>query len=243
MSNKNFVAARPRRRRSKNTKKEDRYFTEKTQESIVKFQNALTKEEKNEIFKNEIIYSFEKLVENLINVYRFESLHENAHDLKLDCVHFLFETLEKFKAEKGTKAFSYFNIVARNWLSVRSKKRNSSLRKNISLDATMTVRDREVIEDTSLIDIENQKPPGSMLHILYDIRTKVKNDNELGCINSIITIFENVDEIDLLNKTAVLLYMRELSGLTPKQLTSAMSSIKKHYKKLKADETFLDLFS
>ena len=52
------------------------------------------------------------------------------------------------------------------------------------------------------------------------------------CINSIITIFENIDEVDLLNKNAILLYMRELSGLSPKQLTTTMQSIKKYYKKL-----------
>ena len=45
----------------------------------------------------------------------------------------------------------------------------------------------------------------------------------------------NIDEIDLLNKSAVLLYMRELSGLSSKQLTTAMQSIKRHYKKTKVD--------
>ena len=71
--------------------------------------------------------------------------------------------------------------------------------------------------------------------LLYDIRSKVKTENELTCINAIITIFENIDDIDLLNKSAILLYMRELSGLTPKQLTTTMQSIKKHYKKIKTD--------
>jgi len=55
------------------------------------------------------------------------------------------------------------------------------------------------------------------------------------CINSIITIFENIDNIDLLNKNAILLYMRELSGLSPKQLTTTMQIVKKHYKKIKIE--------
>ena len=77
-----------------------------------------------------------------------------------------------------------------------------------------------------------------ILELLYEIRSKVKTENELICINSIITIFENIDEIDLLNKSAILLYMRELSGLTPKQLTTAVQSIKKHYRRTKIDSRF-----
>jgi hypothetical protein len=60
----------------------------------------------------------------------------------------------------------------------------------------------------------------------------------LACINSIITIFEKVDEIDFLNKSAILLYMREMSGLSPKQLTTTMQSIKRHYRRMKVDSRF-----
>ena len=79
--------------------------------------------------------------------------------------------------------------------------------------------------------LDETKSMETTLEMLYEIRTKAKTENELVCINSIITIFENIDEIDLLNKGAILLYMRELSGLSPKQLTTTMHAIKKYYKK------------
>ena len=37
--------------------------------------------------------------------------------LKLDCVTFLYETLEKFDPARGSKAFSYFNVCAKNFLN------------------------------------------------------------------------------------------------------------------------------
>ena len=77
-----------------------------------------------------------------------------------------------------------------------------------------------------------------IIELLYEIRTKAKTENELAAINSIVTIFENIDEIDFLNKSAILLYMRELSGLSPKQLTTALQSVKKSYKRLKVDPRF-----
>ena len=86
------------------------------------------------------------------------------------------------------------------------------------------------------IFLEGLRSTEAITSVLYEIREKVRTENELMCINSIITIFENIDEIDLLNKNAILLYMRELSGLSPKQLTTTMQIVKKHYKKIKSEQ-------
>ena len=44
------------------------------------------------------------------------------------------------------------------------------------------------------------------------------------------TIFENAEDIDLLSKRAVFLYVREIASLNQKQLSSAMVVIRRHYK-------------
>lgn len=245
-----FVKANMRTR-TKSPKKESRYFDEKTQASIVAFQNAATQKEKHEIYRREIMPAFEKLVENLIHIYKFTSLYDTFDDLKLDCVHFLYETLEKFKAEKGTKAFSYFNIVARNWLSVKSKKKAAALKKTISINNVdaLSRNDKILLDDKIVVNEKGELAAqvesikiDSILTVLEEIKTKVKTENEINCIDSIFLIFENINNVDLLNKTAVLIYMKELSGLSSKQLTLTMSSIKKHYRKLKLDPDILDLF-
>lgn len=87
-------------------------------------------------------------------------------------------------------------------------------------------------QDDSIVDTQSSE---ALMRMFLDIRSKAKTENELSCINAIITIFENVDDVDLLNKSAILLYMRELSGLSPKQLTTTMQIIKKHYRKFKFD--------
>jgi hypothetical protein len=96
----------------------------------------------------------------------------------------------------------------------------------------------QIIEEYSMVpsqdhDLDKAAYTAKILKMLYDIRAKVKVENELACINSVITIFENIDDIDILNKSAIFIYMRELSGLSPKQLTTSIQSIKKHYNKLK----------
>jgi hypothetical protein len=119
---------------------------------------------------------------------------------------------------------------------------NQKLKRNVSIDdtASLTIHETMLIEEHNSVPsqedlIGENSSSENTLSMLYDIRSKVKSENELVCINSIITIFENIDEIDLLNKGAILLYMRELSGLNPKQLTTTMQSLKRHYKKNKIE--------
>lgn len=249
---------RPRRRKKKNDESSGEvsstettskfYFTSQTQDAICKFQDSTDRKEREKLYVEHIMPAFEKLVENLINIHKFSSMYDSYEDLKSDCVNFLFETIHKFNQSMGTNAFSYFNVVAKNWLIIKTKQKAQKSKRNISIDdsASLSVNDLQVIEEYGSIpaqDLEMDRAVAveRILKMLYDIRAKARVENELACINSVITIFENMDDLDILNKSAIFLYMRELSGLSPKQLTTAIQSIKKQYNKLKL-ELLYDIF-
>jgi hypothetical protein len=223
-----------------------KYFNANTQRAICDYQKAADDRKLREkLYVKEIMPAFEKLVENLINIHKFTSLYDTYDDLKNDCVNFLFETIGKFDGNRGTNAFSYFNVVAKNWLIIRTKQKSQRMRRSVSLDdpEALSANESRIVEDHCTIPgqdtvLELESTAQNIVDMLYEIRSKVKTENELACINSIITIFENIDEIDLLNKSAILLYMRELSGLSHKQLTTTMQSIKKHYRRMKIDPKF-----
>jgi hypothetical protein len=218
------------------------YFNSDTQHAIVTFQGTEDKKERDRLYVQEILPAFEKLVENLINIHKFAGLYDSYDDLKNDCVNFLFETINKFDASRGTNAFSYFNVVAKNWLIIKTKQKTQKTKKNISLDdpSMLSTHARNIIDEHNVLPsqdllFDNARSIETITAMLYDIRNVARTENELMCINSIITIFENIDDIDLLNKNAILLYMRELSGLSPKQLTTTMQVIKKYYRKVKLE--------
>ena len=81
----------------------------------------------------------------------------------------------------------------------------------------------------------------NLFSLMEEIKGRLKSENELSCMNAIITLFTKIDDLDLLNKRAVFIYMRDLSNLNPKQLSVAMSTIRKHYKDLVKDDKF-DIF-
>jgi hypothetical protein len=224
------------------------YFTSETQEAICEFQQSTDRKVREKLYVEKIMPAFEKLVENLINIHKFSGLHDTYEDLKNDCVNFLFETIHKFNPNMGTNAFSYFNVVAKNWLIIKTKQKAQRGRRDVSIDdpKSLSTSELQVIEERGTVPsqdffLENSENIANVLKLMYEIRSRVKVENELLCINSVITIFENINDIDILNKSAILLYIRELSGLSPKQLTTSMQAVKKHYNKLKVEQKF-DLF-
>ena len=83
---------------------------------------------------------------------------------------------------------------------------------------------------------------GDIMNLLNEIEKRLRSEVELTCIKAIKTVFERVDELDFLNKRAILVYVREISGLSPKRLSEAMASIRGHYRKLTKGEDSLNLF-
>tara|TARA_Y100000310_G_scaffold193227_1_gene193191 strand:- start:517 stop:1266 length:750 start_codon:yes stop_codon:yes gene_type:complete len=238
---KTVIKRRPRRRRKSGSKL---YFTKDTQAAIVKYVGITDTKEREELYKTEIMPAYNKLVENLINIYGFSG-NCTYEELKNDCVTFLYEVMQKFDNSRGTNAFSYFNVVAKNWLIVKSKKRAKNSKRIVSLDDStkLTTPEKQAIEEYKILSPQDEIMSKSelmrgIMKTLFEIKSRLKNQNELLCIASIITIFENIDDIDLLNKSAVLLYIKELSGLNQKQLTTTLHSIKKHYRELKKHEEF-----
>ena len=64
----------------------------------------------------------------------------------------------------------------------------------------------------------------------------------MACIDAIISLFERVDDLELLNKRAVFIYLRDISNLSPKQLSVTMSTIRKHYRDITGRDDFSLVF-
>ena len=209
------------------------------------YQGDVTYEGKNRIYLEKIYPAFDSLVENLINVYGFTVMYESRGDLKNECLEFLYGALPKFNVEKGSKAFSYFNVVAKNWLTIKSKQNAKKTQTYISIDNkdAISQQDMETIEGYKIAPdgeeiMSGREFRGQISALVKEIGGKVKTENEQNCIRAIKILIDNLEEVDLLNKRAILLYLREITGLSSKQLSIVLASLKKHYKELKKRDEF-----
>ena len=108
-----------------------------------------------------------------------------------------------------------------------------------------SIDDRDAINEIELLDLENytvdqnqdanlikEDATISIFMLLEDIRCDMTCENEIKCIEAIRKIFSEIEDVEILNKRAIFVYVRDITGLTPKQLSIAMSSIRKKYKDL-----------
>jgi hypothetical protein len=222
------------------------YFSDKTQEQIIVYQQEPDTEKKKKIYVKEILPAFDSLVENLINVYGFSVMYESKQDLKHECLQFLYTAVDKFNAEKGSKAFSYFNVVAKNWLTIKSKQNMKRAQSYISID------DRDNLSKEDLEQIETyQFQPGfeeaytvvntheQLTKLIAGVENKIKTENEKMVVNAIKVLITNLEDVDLLSKRAILLYVRELTTLSSKQLSIVLSSLKRYYRDVKNTDDFI----
>jgi hypothetical protein len=212
------------------------YFGDEAQSSIEKYHGCPVREDKHRIYENEIYPVFEQLVDNLIKVYDFKSCISTQVELKTDCLAFLFESINKWDPSRGTKAFSYFNVVAKNWLIISARKQTKRAYANVSIDDinSLTTSQRTQIEEYDVIpspdDVMIQSEvKHEIIKMLGDMKLRMSSDNELKCLHAIETLFNSIDELELLNKRAIYVYIREISGLDRKTLSKVMANIKKHY--------------
>ncbi len=227
-------------RRSKG-KNRNLYFTMETQAAINEWQKTEINSEKHKIYQERIMPAFDKLVENLILIDGF-SKFQHFESLKNDCISFCYETLPKFDDSKGTKAFSYFNVVAKNWLILNSRRTKKRVFSHVSISNSealspedkMAVANYQIAQspDDVMISAEQKQ---EITDILIQIKSKVEKPNDVSCINAIIKVFEMLDQLEFLNKRAIFVYVREISGLNSKQLSSSMSNIRRHYRQIKKD--------
>ena len=222
--------------RKKSTKK--MYFGKEVQEKIINYQKETCTEIKHKIYRNDILPAFNELVQSLVSVYGFKSSNEDIDHLKTDCITFLYETLPKWNSTKGTKAFSYFNVCAKRYLTIHSKRLLKMAKGSVYLDDkdSLTNYDKEKIYDQTYDNpedlIEMSKNRFKVIMEIVDyIEGEIKEDRDKRCCIAIRKVYNSIDELEFFNKRAVFVYLREISGLNSTELSTSLSSIRKIYRK------------
>ena len=97
------------------------YFDQTTENAIIRYNKTDDAALKNIIYNDHISYAFDKLAENIIHTFKFYYFDVPSEQVKHEVVSFLVMNMHKFKEGKG-KAFSYFSIVAKNYLILHNNK-------------------------------------------------------------------------------------------------------------------------
>jgi hypothetical protein len=111
------------------------YWTDNTEQAIIDYNNSENEDKKNKLYKDEIEYPFNKLAENIINTFKFSYFDDCFADVQHEVVVFLIMNIHKYNPSKGSKAFSYFSVVAKNYLILNNNANYKKYKSHDSIDA------------------------------------------------------------------------------------------------------------
>ena len=119
------------------TKKKKRkvYFGQEVQDAVVEYNTSNNDIERNEIYGTRIHKAFDKLAENIINTFKFTYFDYGFEDIKHEVVAFMVVNMHKYDHTKGSKAFSYFSVVAKNYLILHNNNNYKKLKSHDKMDA------------------------------------------------------------------------------------------------------------
>lgn len=223
-------------------KKDNFYFTKDHETAIIKYAGSNDRYEKQKLYEVWIQPAFSEMVDKICFTYRFTSL-PNSEYLRDDCKLWLVTILEKFNADKGHKAFSYFSVVTKNWFIQQTKKKDKRIKREVDIDDV-----HSELEESSLVAAdsyeEEQEKSQFWQFLLTNISMWVEEEkddgkepisNDLRVLLAIKNILENPDDIEILNKKAIFLYLREITGLNTKQIAISLKKYRDKYSKSKTE--------
>jgi len=197
------------------------YFTQDTEDAIIEFLSTTDEVKRNKIYNTRIKYAFYKLSENIIHTFKFYYTDINSiEELKHEVVTFLLEKLHLYSQGKG-KAYSYFGTVAKRYLIIYNDKNYKKLQRHADME--------EIEEDRMIIDnIIRTSEDGPNIESFIDLYVKYIDKNlyklfpkkqDAKTADAIIELFRKRETLEIFNKKALYIYIREITDASTPQIT------------------------
>tara|TARA_R110002020_G_scaffold185793_1_gene383643 strand:- start:584 stop:1048 length:465 start_codon:yes stop_codon:yes gene_type:complete len=143
--------------------------------------------------------------------------------------------LDKYDQSKGSKAFSYFSVITKNWFIHKVKKQQKRNQTEIDL-GDIPKRFEEQYLSTTDSYVSEREEKEFWLSFYSELKSwdaGTMKENDFKVYQAIIILFESKEEIDIFNKKAIYLYLREITGLNTKQIVNSLKKFRKKYSNFK----------
>lgn len=220
--------------RKRRPKKSIDYFTLDTQQAIIEYRLETSQVKRNLIFNERIYYAFYKLAENIIHTFKFYYTEvDNINELKHEVIAFLLEKLHLYDDTKG-KAYSYFGTIAKRYLIVYNNNNYKRLKGKAAVEEVdedksllneLVLTHEENLEDVSFIDLYIQ-------HVDDNLLTIFPKDQEARVGDAILELFKRRETIDIFNKKALFIYIKEITDAPTPIITKVIKVLKGIYKEM-----------
>ncbi|MAF25553.1 hypothetical protein CL634_08285 [bacterium] len=215
----------------KKRRKKNNYFRQEHQDAIVEYARIEDHVRRNELYNTFIGPVFSEMVDKIVYTYKFTTL-PNIDSLKEECKIWLTTVIGKFNPDKGSKAFSYFSVITKNWFIHKVKKTSKQNRTEISFEEILKEIEHERLSTKS--DYTDRRMQiefwNSLLGEIEGWKNNKMKENERKVLEAVSILLDSPESIDIFNKKAIYLYMREITGLKTKQIVLNLNKFRERYR-------------
>jgi|TARA_R100001086_G_scaffold203290_2_gene119381 hypothetical protein len=211
-------------------KRKNYYFTDVTEKAIIRYNNEERPFMRNRIYNDHIKDAFDKLCENIIHTFKFYYFDVSSEEVKNEVVSFLVMNMHKYTAGKG-KAFSYFSIVAKNYLILHNNNNYKKMKTHDKIDVMDW--DRSIQTEISQKDTDSSyKEFVSQMLEYWDNNMNVifRRQKDIRVADAVLHIFRIKGSIELFNKKALYILIREMTQSNTQHITRVINVMKKYQK-------------
>ena len=218
--------------KKKRKKKSKIYFGTPVHNAIVEYNKSDDVAFRHKIYTEEIHAAFLKLAENIINTFKFSYFDYPFRDLQEEVVSNLVMNMHKFDETRGSKAFSYFSIIAKNYLILNN---NANYKKMKSHDDISVMNghgaEDEQIETSKTTEIFEK----TVEYLDGRLERLFPKEKDRHVASSILYLCQNKDQIDNFNKKALYIMIREMTDVQTSKITQVSNVFRKIYPRIQQE--------
>tara|TARA_B100001094_G_scaffold108845_1_gene104791 strand:- start:406 stop:885 length:480 start_codon:yes stop_codon:yes gene_type:complete len=136
--------------------------------------------------------------------------------------------MHKYDHTKGSKAFSYFSVVAKNYLILHNNNNYKKLKSHDGMDVLDKYKKTNNFKESDYVTLTDE----IVTYFDSNLNTIFKKNRDLKIGYAIIDLIKQRDGIENFNKKAIYILIREMTNVETAHITSVVNVLKKHYKKL-----------
>jgi len=212
-------------------KKRRGYFFEEHEKAIIAYNKESNQVLRDRVYREFIHKPFMKLAENIIHTFKFYCFDDPYEDVQAEVVAYLIEKIGKYDASKGSKAYSYFSIVAKNYLIYNNNENYKKMKQRTTLDVVDIKRNitNEIVRE----DFKESKKDFTDQIVEYwdnNLNLIFTRKKDIRVAAAIVELFRRRENIEIYNKKALYIMIREMADVKTQYITKVVNVMRRIYR-------------
>lgn len=227
-------------------KKKNIYFGKLVQDKILEYNNQTDSHKKQRIYQLHIYPAFKRVARSQVVKYKIQQRIQNANILQSQCIVRMTDRLQLYNEQRG-RAFSFFTVIARNFILTQLHKgiKHNQKFKSIN-EISLSGNEVNLIQQCSYNqwELQNEKIKNqviiqstikSLIQFLTDkILPTIKRQQQLQITKVVIDSMKNIDSLQqFIDKKDLIQTIADKTNTKVTTVQGVLRKIAVHYYKIK----------